>query len=275
MKKPKLQLKADRSSSTIDTVNKTSNTVSNDNSPTTTTIICNKQINWQTYVVEAGDTLYNVAQRGNTTVDTLVSANCLVDAGLISVGQVLYVPSAIAPNPTQDSHQPIPLPTIDPNRYTTELWWIIQGDNGHTGFPVGCGDSIYLQQSGIPLNLSEQEIINRALAYLSDNNNIGSGQSDNGWWNPMSRSSLIMESYAIDGNHVTANLSGTLQLVGVCFDAQLEAQVALNIMHLTGTRSATIYVNGRNLAHIFDMSGRFLKNSYTWEEFQNREPLDL
>lgn len=260
--------------STINTVNTASNTVSNDNSPASTTIICNKQTTWQAYIIEAGDTLFNIAQRGNTSVDTLVSANCLVDAGLISVGQVLYVPSAVAPRPTTDSGNTVPIPTADPNRYTTELWWIIQGDNGNTGFPVGCGDSIYLQQSGIPTNLSQEQTINRALAFLSDDNNIGTGQGDRGWWNPMSKSQLIMDSYSINGNHVTAYISGTLQLIGLCFDAQLQAQIPLNIMHLTGTRSATIYVNGQNIAHTFDMSGHFQKDSYTWEEFQNNQPLD-
>lgn len=260
--------------STINTTNSSSNTAFDDNSPAATTIICNKQTTWQAYIVEAGDTLFNIAQRGNTSVDTLVSANCLVDAGLISVGQVLYVPSAVAPRPTDNSGSNIPLPTADPNRYTTELWWVIQGDNGNTGFPVGCGDSIYLQQSGIPANLSQEQTINRALAYLSDDNNIGTGQGDRGWWNPMSKSQLSLDSYSINGNHVTAYLSGTLQLMGVCFDAQLQAQISLNIMHLTGTQSATIYVNGQNIAHTFDMSGLNQKDSYTWEEFQNNLPLD-
>lgn len=253
--------------STTNTGNSTSATSL---TPEQATVICNKQTDWQTYTVGAGDTLFDIAQRSNSSVDTLVSANCLVDAGLISVGQVLYVPAPVQPKRSNDGT----MPTIDPNRYTTELWWIIQGDNGATGFAVGCGDSIYLQQSGIPLNLSQNDTINRALAYLTDDTNIGVGQADRGWWNPMSTTDIVMDNYSISGQHVTASLSGDFLLRGVCFDAQLQAQVAINIMHLTGTQSATIYINGQNMAHMFDMSGLNQKDTYTWEEFQNKPPLD-
>lgn len=242
-------------------------------SPATETIICTEQTSWQTYTVADGDTLFGIAQRGNTTVDTLVSANCLVDASLISVGQTLYVPSAILPpvgntnNENQDNIQ------NDPNRYTTELWWIIQGDNGRAGFPVGCGDSIYLQQSGIPANLSQNDTINRAFDYLNDDTNFGAGQGDRGWWNPLSTTSLFVNQYTVNGNRVTVDFGGELLLRGVCFDAQIEAQIALNIMSLTGTRSATITVNGRNMREIFDTSGLETRISYTWDEFQNSDPI--
>ncbi len=233
----------------------------------TGTVICNKQTSWDTYTIVAGDTMFNIAQRGNTTVDILVSANCLVDASLISVGQVLYVPSSIQPpefgEPTSDP--------LNPNRYTVELWWIIKGNEGRTGFPVGCGDSIYLQQSGIPANLSMEETVTRAFKYLSDDNNAGTGATGRGWWNPMSATSLILDSYSINNDHVTANFSGQLNLSGVCFDAQLEPQIAINLMSLTRTKSATIYVNAENLRDIFDMSGLNTKTTYTWDEFQYPE----
>lgn len=233
----------------------------------TGTVICNKQTTWDTYTIVAGDTMFNIAQRGNTTLDILVSANCLVDASLISVGQVLYVPSPIQP-PESAVNTPDPL---DPNRYTVELWWIIKGDEGRTGFPVGCGDSIYLQQSGIPANLSMEETVTRAFTYLSNNNNAGTGATGRGWWNPMSQTTLTLDSYSFTGEHVTAHFSGQLNLSGVCFDAQLEPQIAINLMSLTRTKSATIYVNGKNLRDSFDMSGTNTKTTYTWDEFQYPE----
>jgi LysM repeat protein len=237
------------------------NTTSNASPIITETVICNKQTDWDTYTVIAGDTMFGIAQRGNTTVETLVSANCLVDAGLISVGQVLYVPSPIQSSQATNTSDP-----LDPNRYTLQLWWIIKGDEGRTGFPVGCGDSIYLRQSGIPVNLSMDETVKRAFEYLTDNNNAG-----NSWSNPLSATSLNLDSYSINGDHVTANFSGQPNLSGICFDAQLEPQIALNIMSVTQTKSATIYVNGENLRDIFDMSGINTKTTYTWDEIQYPE----
>ena len=232
----------------------------------TETIICNKQTSWTTYTIVEGDTMFGIAQRGNTTIDSLVSANCLVDARLISVGQVLYVPNPVQSRPPATV---VATDTTDPNRNTVELWWIINGDDGKTGFAVACGDSIYLQQSGIPTNLSMEETVKRAFAYLTDDANIGTGQTGTGWWNPLSATSIIIDTFTINGDHVTANFSGQLNLVGVCFDAQLEPQIAINLMSLTRTTSATITVNGENMRNIFDMSGLNTKTTYTWEEFQD------
>ena len=44
------------------------------------------------YRVNAGDTLFNIAQRYRTTVDALVEANCLPDRNALTVGQVLQAP---------------------------------------------------------------------------------------------------------------------------------------------------------------------------------------
>ena len=45
------------------------------------------------YVVQAGDTLFSIAQRFGTTVESIVAANDIVDPSLISVGQKLIIPT--------------------------------------------------------------------------------------------------------------------------------------------------------------------------------------
>lgn len=62
-----------------------------------TQVVCQKHTDWLAYTVVSGDTLSRIAARGSTTVDTLVSANCLTNANLISPGQVLYVPYQVIP----------------------------------------------------------------------------------------------------------------------------------------------------------------------------------
>jgi len=59
-------------------------------------IACSYPANWAVYTVQAGDTLGTIAQRAQTTIDQLMSANCLSNPDLISVGQALHVPNALA-----------------------------------------------------------------------------------------------------------------------------------------------------------------------------------
>ncbi len=52
-----------------------------------------------TYTVIAGDTLWAVAERFETTVDAIVALNSLADADSIEVGQVLKLPGPATPTP--------------------------------------------------------------------------------------------------------------------------------------------------------------------------------
>ncbi len=54
-----------------------------------------------TYTVRPGDTLFSIAQRFGTTVSTLAAANNIANPNLISVGQVLRIPTGTAPAPPQ------------------------------------------------------------------------------------------------------------------------------------------------------------------------------
>ncbi|WP_404334252.1 LysM peptidoglycan-binding domain-containing protein [Planococcus rifietoensis] len=51
------------------------------------------------YTVKAGDTLYSIASKYNTTVAAIASANKITNINLISVGQVLIIPVKQAPPP--------------------------------------------------------------------------------------------------------------------------------------------------------------------------------
>ncbi|MDE4086017.1 LysM peptidoglycan-binding domain-containing protein [Planococcus maritimus] len=51
------------------------------------------------YTVKAGDTLYSIASKYNTTVAAIASANKITNTSLISVGQVLIIPVKQAPPP--------------------------------------------------------------------------------------------------------------------------------------------------------------------------------
>ncbi len=63
-----------------------------------TTPGCQKREEWKlTYEVKRDDALARIAERYNTSVSELAQANCLTDANVITVGQVLKVPGDIPP----------------------------------------------------------------------------------------------------------------------------------------------------------------------------------
>jgi hypothetical protein len=62
-------------------------------------VACGAPRNWLVYSVQQGDTLFDIAQRVNSTVSQLKNANCL-NSDNIRTGQKLYVPYLPAPKPS-------------------------------------------------------------------------------------------------------------------------------------------------------------------------------
>ncbi|MCY3978973.1 MAG: LysM peptidoglycan-binding domain-containing protein, partial [Chloroflexi bacterium] len=52
---------------------------------------------FDTYIIQSGDSLYGIAQRFNTTVETLMAVNSLSGDGRIIAGQALLIPAAEEP----------------------------------------------------------------------------------------------------------------------------------------------------------------------------------
>ena len=64
---------------------------------------CTPRTDWPQYTVQAGDTLYSIASRTDSTADVIQAANCLSDPNKIFEGQELRVPkqpAATASTPT-------------------------------------------------------------------------------------------------------------------------------------------------------------------------------
>lgn len=57
---------------------------------------CTPRTEWQSYTVVSGDTLSNIAARTGTTVNDLVTANCLANSNVLLVGQQLRVPTDLS-----------------------------------------------------------------------------------------------------------------------------------------------------------------------------------
>ncbi|MBN1963126.1 MAG: LysM peptidoglycan-binding domain-containing protein [Anaerolineae bacterium] len=110
-------------------------------------VICVPRTDWPLYTIVAGDTLGEIAERTNTTSETLAAANCLENANLISVGQPLYVPFIPAPPATNT-----PLPGGIPNEGVID-----QAGQVMIAPYVGFDGSWYEVQPNVQLTLSWPE----------------------------------------------------------------------------------------------------------------------
>lgn len=63
-----------------------------------TPAVCAAPLDWFPYIVQAGDTLTDIAARTSSTVQELVVRNCLDSPDAIFVGQTLYVPVQLPPS---------------------------------------------------------------------------------------------------------------------------------------------------------------------------------
>lgn len=198
---------------------------------------------WFAYVVAAGDTLYDLALTSGTTIDALVTANCLTDADQIVEGQVLALP--------------IPLPSgAQPPGY----YLIAPDDNGQSGPAVGCGDSAVFVTTGNPSSGDPATDLRFALGAMLAYRASASGS---GLINAFEDSALTVQNVTVNGDYAEVALSGNLTLGGACAAPRIEAQILLTIFELPEIESALITVNGRNLKQALDASGLQGPTTYT------------
>lgn len=76
-----------------------------------TLTVCVKRFDWPLYRVERGDTLYSLTLATGSTVQELVSANCLESDRLV-VGQLLHVPRLPATPTLTDTLTSVPADTL-------------------------------------------------------------------------------------------------------------------------------------------------------------------
>lgn len=101
------------SSTTSPTATHTATPTITETSPPPPEPSCTVRTDWQVYVIQSGDTLYNIAQRTGTTVPALMQANCL-NSTLIYTGQRLRVPRLPA------TATWTPTPTLTPSPTVTQ-----------------------------------------------------------------------------------------------------------------------------------------------------------
>lgn len=128
------------------------------------------QTNSATYVVQAGDTLFSIATKFNTTVAAIQQANNIANPNTLAVGQRLLIPgvvaqTAVTPSPTARG------PT--PNATNTPLQTATATDNASTEtYIVKSGDTLASIAAQFGVTLAELQRINN----ISNPNLLNVGQ---------------------------------------------------------------------------------------------------
>lgn len=82
-------------------------------SPTPIPTACPVPENWVAYTIQSGDSLESLAQKHNTSVQTLKKANCLISEKLLP-GTLLYLPPIQQNTSAPSSPTPVTFPTLTP-----------------------------------------------------------------------------------------------------------------------------------------------------------------
>ena len=205
---------------------------------------CTIPAGWVTYTVQSGDTLFSIAQRANSNVDTLVDMNCLESANVLNTGQTLYLPQAIE---ATIQNPPAAINYEDVSSEKIVYW--IGSEVPENGFSITVGCETYITQidTGIARSASANTNIRAGLEALF-NSPIGSYQN---YWQGVS-----LRSASVDSNgFANIVINGDFLTPGHCGDPEIIAQLLLIIFAEPEVQSALITVNGTNLIQLTDMSG--------------------
>lgn len=149
---------------------------------------CIPRSDWvYTYVVQAGDTLFSIAQRFGLTLAQLQSANCITNANQIFVGQILRVPFPPPPPPTPV--RPTFTPTkggIGPTLQPTSTTLPFPSDT-----PVTDGPNPDLEFSALGLLSTDPN-------FRADSTTLSRGQCTTLRWEVSSADSVFLDGEAVE-----------------------------------------------------------------------------
>lgn len=148
-------------------------------------------------------------------------------------GQALTLPSA----PLGPTATPVPAAIQDGKTQRILVFLVLLNDNGKTGWPVGCGDSV------VPVEVRTeptQAVLKAAIQALLD---LGEPVQPN-LYNALSRAKVSLQRVELVQGVASIYLTGELLLGGVCDDPRAQAQLEQTALQFKTVRSVRIFLNG-------------------------------
>lgn len=122
---------------------------------------------------------------------------------------------------------------------------VLIGDDGQAGTLIGCGDSLVM----VPRPITPtQAPLRSALEALLTYDPTVNGQPT--YTNVLRQSILTIDRVAIENGIASVDLSGTLQLSGVCDNPRMENQLVSTIKQFSTVQTAVVTINDRPLAEV-------------------------
>ncbi|MBU8865866.1 hypothetical protein [Paenarthrobacter aromaticivorans] len=128
------------------------------------------------------------------------------------------------------------------------VYYVAVGDNGVSGSPIGCGDSIVATTTA-PVRFTDQ--VGPSVGTLLANKSRDVGLS--GLMNALYQSDLTYAGGELSGSTITIWLTGQFVLAGVCDIPRVKAQLEYTAMAASGATSARVLVNGRPIEEVLSL----------------------
>lgn len=134
------------------------------------------------------------------------------------------------------------------------VYWILEGDNGQAGTPIGCGDSLVMSSvQGLDPALTGAERVEAGIESLLAQREREIGER--GLTNALYNSELTLQGAEIDGDTVTVNLSGQPLSAGTCDDPRIIEQLEQTALVNSGVTTASILVDGTPIREFMSAQG--------------------
>ncbi len=164
-------------------------------------------------------------------------------------------PPAVLPTalPTAVPSLPAPSATAaqDPTNQgpqMIDIYLIAVDDQGKSGTPVGCGDSVVPVQVEVP---HTQAVLRAAIEALLAIKQRDYGQS--GLYDALYQSDLKVESLSLQDGKASIHLTGTLLLGGECDNPRVEAQIIQTVRQFSTVTDVEVFINGKPLSEALSL----------------------
>lgn len=137
--------------------------------------------------------------------------------------------------------EPLPATQTPGVQVTSVRFYLVAiEDNGQSGSPVGCGDSLVaIEQPVDPTNEPIRAALERLFSYKTQY--VG----ESGLYTALWQSNLQVQSAAVDAQGMaTIELVGNYQLGGTCDTPRFQGQIEQTVLDAPGVESASILLNG-------------------------------
>ncbi len=155
-------------------------------------------------------------------------------------------PTATPAQSTNPALSPTPSETV------FALYFVVLEDNGASGDPIGCGDSVVPTGAFSPLPLEVEAKVSTALSRLFEERDQYYGEEE--YYNALYQSELDVESVTLDdAGGVTVALLGNLQVGGECDAPRIQAQIEQTAGQFSDVRTVTVLLNGVPLEDVLSL----------------------